>query len=109
MNQYLYRVQIIEYPEGALIVDEHEPDAMNLNPDWQPPGWDPSPEWVERFGGVTGGAFFWPKTDREYRSRSSAVKLRRLVESYGATAIVQRSAPIIWPGHGQERVTDGAV
>lgn len=100
MNAYLYRVQITAYPEGAL---RHDVWGSYPDPSWEPPGWDPDPEWVQRYGGDTGAGFFWPKTDRVYRSRSTATKLRKLLESYGATAIVQRSTPIIWPADGEVR------
>ena len=112
MNAYLYRVRITSYPEGAFLPDEDcatcvvcslAEQCRVLNRDWAPEGWAPDEEWVERFGKDTGDAFFWPKTDREYRSRSTATRLRKLLESYGATAIVQRSTPITWPADGEER------
>ena len=104
MKHYLYRVQIIAYPEGALKPSPYCPDYSYPDPNWAPEGWNPDEEWIERFGRDTGSRFFWPKTDREFKSRSSAARLKKLVESYGAKAIIQRSAPIVWPAHGEEKV-----
>lgn len=104
MKHYLYRVQITEWPEGSMKPSQWCPDFSYPDPTWEPEGWDPDPEWIERVGRNTGSQFFWPKTDRVYRSRSSAVKLRNLLESYGAKAIIQRSSQIVWPEDGHERV-----
>ena len=102
---YRYRVQIVAYPEGALTQSIYDPDVLYPDRDWAPEGWNPAPEWVERHGRDTGSAFFWPNTeDREFKSRSSARRLKNLVESYGATAIIQRSAEVVWPADGQEYV-----
>ncbi|MEV0247904.1 hypothetical protein AB0H76_15030 [Nocardia sp. NPDC050712] len=115
MKQYLYRVRITAYPKGAFRPDAKcvktctvcpvEDICHLINRDWKPEGWAPAPEWVERYGKDTGDAFFWPSTEREYRARSSARRLKRLIESYGATAIIQRSAPIVWPADGEEKVS----
>lgn len=105
MTDFLYRVQIVEYPEGAMKPSPYCPDFSYPDPVWAPEGWSPDAEWVERFGGRTGAAFFWPKTyGREFKSRSTARRLKNLIESYGATAIIQRSSSITWPDDGQERI-----
>lgn len=61
---------------------------------WEPDGWLSDPveraEWIERHGDAR---FFWPKTDRVYLSRSSAVRLARLIESYGGEALVYVAEP----------------
>lgn len=101
MNRYLYRVQVIEYPGESWIETEH---GSYPNPDWQPEGWAPDEEWIERFGHVTGARFFWPTTEKEWKSRSSAARRKNLIESYGATCIIQRSAPIAWPADGEAYV-----
>ena len=102
---YRYRVQITAYPEGSLKRSLYDPDALYPDRDWAPEGWDPDPEWVARHGRDSGRRFFWPKTDgREFKSRSAARRLKSLVESYGAKAIIQRSAEIVWPEDGQERI-----
>ena len=102
---YLYRVQIVAYPEGAMKPDPFDPGFSYPDRSWAPEEWNPSPEWIDRFGGNTGSAFFWPKTEgRQFKSRSAARRLKNLVESYGAKAIIQRSAEIVWPEDGQERV-----
>ncbi|MGW5518466.1 hypothetical protein [Nocardia africana] len=98
MKRYLYRVQIVAYPEGSWNDDEY---GSYKNPEWEPEGWDPDDEYIDRFGS---SQFFWPKTNRDWKSRSSALKRKRLVESYGATAIIQRSSEIVWPSDGQEYV-----
>ncbi|MDH6279482.1 hypothetical protein [Prescottella agglutinans] len=102
MNDYLYRVEIVEMPAGSFW-EETLPDSEvvgGLVEDWEPEGWAPDPEWAERHG----RQFFWPTTNKEYKSRSSAMDRKRLIESYGAKCIVQRSAPIVWPADGEEKV-----
>lgn len=103
---YLYRVQIVSYPEGALKRSEYDPDSFYEDPDWKPAGWAPDEEWVERFGRGTGTQFFWPSTHKEWKSRSSAMRRKKLIESYGAKCIVQRSAQIAWPSDGFESIGD---
>lgn len=104
IGRYLYRVQMVEYPEGALKRSTYDPDHLYVNPNWEPEGWAPDEEWVERFGRGTGADFFWPSTDKEWRSRSSAARRKELIESYGAKCIIQRSAAIAWPEDGHERI-----
>lgn len=41
--------------------------------------------------------FVWPVTNRVYGSQSTARKRAKLLESYGATAVVERSNRIVWP------------
>lgn len=92
---YLYRVVITKYPAGAWIseiVDGEE--HSRINEDWAPDGWDPGEDWLARFGS---SRFFWPSTKREYKSQSAARSRARLIESYGATAVVERSSLIAWP------------
>lgn len=103
-SQHLYRVQIVAYPKGALITDEMDPEWADPDPSWQPEGWDPSEAWIEICGRGSRD-FFWPSTYREYRSRSSAVRRKKLIESFGATCIVQRSARIEWPADFEEKVS----
>lgn len=100
MSDFLWRVQITEYPEGALKSDPDVPEWMDPDPDWKPPNWAPTAEWIERYGKDTGDRFFWPSTDKLYHSRSTAAKRRQLIESFGAKAIVQRSSQIRWPRDG---------
>ncbi|WP_280320178.1 hypothetical protein [Nocardia wallacei] len=105
-SQFLYRVQIVEYPEGALITDENDPRCGEPDPDWKPEGWDPEEYWIDTHGRGSAN-FFWPSTYKEWRSRGPAVARKALIESYGAKAIVQRSAEIVWPEDGFETVLDG--
>lgn len=102
-GQFLYRVQIVEYPDGALITDENDPRCGQPDPDWSPEDWAPDDYWIGAQGRGS-DEFFWPSTYREWRSRSSAVKRKELIERYGAKAIIQRSARIVWPEDGQEHV-----
>ncbi|MCV7157995.1 hypothetical protein H7J55_11020 [Mycolicibacterium brisbanense] len=91
---YLYRVEIVKYPEGAWIFEDVDGEEYSwINEDWQPEGWDPDEEWVARYG----SKFFWPSTKREYRSKSSARERAKLIEFFGATAVVVRSSLITWP------------
>ncbi len=103
MSDYLYRVVIIEYPKGALVPSMYDPDTLIEDPDWEPEGWEATDEWIERF---THDRFFWPSTYKEYKSRSGAMARKKLIESYGAKCIVQRSSRIEWPDDGQERIPD---
>lgn len=103
MSDYLYRVVIVEMPEGALTSDRVYPDMLVINPDWAPKGWDPDELWIGRFGTDD---FFWPSTAREYKSRSGAMARKRLIESYGAKCIVQRSSRIEWPADDRERIPE---
>ncbi|WAB10625.1 hypothetical protein SEA_ECLIPTUS_60 [Gordonia phage Ecliptus] len=97
---HLYRVAVSSYPEGALIfyADDDGEEFGYPNPDWEPEGWDPDPGYIEQYGGRR---FYWPSTRREYKSLSSAKSRAKLIESYGATAVVERSSRITWPGDGQ--------
>lgn len=95
---YLYRIRFTSYPEGAWITEVIDGEEYSwINESWTPPGWDPGPEWVERYG----NGFFWPSVKREYKSLSSAKSRVKLIESFGATAVVERSSRITWPEVGQ--------
>lgn len=88
----IYKVEITAYPAAACAILP-EPDEcigieVNVTPpidgkigylcdDWQPDGWDESR-----------GQFYWPTTNRLYRSRSAALRRKQLIESYGATAVL---------------------
>lgn len=91
----IYKVQITAYPAAACaILDEPLTDIgyeVDVTPpiegkigylcdDWQPEGWDESD--------MGGRPFYWPTTNRLYRSRSAAVARQRLIESYGATTVL---------------------
>ena len=83
--EYLYRVRITEYPEGALkplvfgTPDEYRVH-WDYDDDWSPPGWKPS----RRYIAITGRtSFSWPKAGTPYRRRTTA-------ESRGAARILRR-------------------
>ncbi|MGZ0653692.1 hypothetical protein [Corynebacterium striatum] len=100
---YLYRAQIIGYPE----FEEYEAFDYRYEPcetTWEKPvGWEPDEGYINRF---KSNKYFEPNTDKFYRSRSSAKARVDLLNSMGYIAIVQRSAPVKWPADGQERVED---
>lgn len=115
MSGEMFRVQIIEYP----VFEEYESwDARGLYGEVQgvrrqmwrrPAGWVASADYVERY---KSDKFFEPDTDRWFKSRSSAADRVRLLRSMGYEAIVQRSAPVVWPADGVEKVdtsTDAKV
>lgn len=74
----LYKIEITSIPAGSEAYD------------WKPAGWD---EFVlsridEGAMWLPERAFFWPSTDRFYRSRSSAAEKVAIVERWGGTAII---------------------
>lgn len=105
MSDYLYRVVIVDMPEGSLTQMPGYPEYSIETPGWAPEGWNPSPKWILRFGRGS-DEFFWPSTSKEYKSRSGATARKKLIESYGATCIIQRSARIVWPEDGRERIPE---
>lgn len=105
--EYLYRVRVVRYPDGAFqpmgpIDSEHPEDAdWQPVPGWQPAGWRPEGRYVEIMGT---SEFVWPVTNKVYMSRTTAKKRADLLESYGATAVVERSSRIVWPELVEEQV-----
>lgn len=94
-GEYLYRVIVISYPEDSLDFYDHDGEKWSEpKPDWQPPGWRPEGNYVEIMGT---SEFVWPVTNQVYGSQGTARKRAKLLESYGATAIVERSSQITWP------------
>ncbi|GAA2237399.1 hypothetical protein GCM10010401_06950 [Rarobacter faecitabidus] len=102
----IYRAHLISYPAEACVlhpaerfpewlhtVSAHWPDGEPVDEsqtlatlwgDWKPKGWQPPkdrPDWT----------FWWPSTDRIYRSRSSAQARVDLLESFGAKAVLVES------------------
>jgi hypothetical protein len=92
---YLYRARVVAYPEGShrirRMFDEDWPCPV---PGWAPPGWEPSPEYLGRF---RTDEFIWPAEGRKYMSRSGAKRRAELLESFGATVVLERSSRITWP------------
>lgn len=93
-GEYLYRVRVTSYPEGAFECIDADTDTWIPTPGWQPPGWRPVGNYTEIMGTHE---FVWPVTNKVYASRTAAKKRAALLESYGATAIVERSNRIVWP------------
>lgn len=106
MPSYMYRAHITSEPQfetyTAFDNRELEPQSQEWN---RPVGWTASPEYIERFNT---DKFFEPRTDKWFKSRSSAAERVKLLRSMGYGAIVQRSAPIEWPAPGEEKVTVSA-
>lgn len=92
---YLYRARVLKYPEGSHAPHEFlGEDWPKPVPDWKPPGWEPTAEYVERFGTHD---FIWPTVGRQFKSRAAVKRRVELLESFGATAVVERSSRITWP------------
>jgi len=96
----LYKMQITSVPEEAILrVDiDHEAKTRTIVFDskWQPEGWrehvDDAIEFNDAFWAKRakddGYRFFWPKQDKVYLSRTTAVGRKNLVEFWGGKAIV---------------------
>lgn len=91
---YLYRVRVIQYPEGSFECIDEEADIWIPTQGWRPPGWRPVGNYTQIMGT---DEFVWPVTNQVYGSRSTATKRKKLLESYGATAVVEQSSRIVWP------------
>ena len=102
MSDYLYRVVVTSYPDGALIDYEVDGETFaELDRDWAPAGWVPEGRYVEIMGT---DKFVWPVTTKEYKSRSSAKARADLLRRYGAECVIQRSSRITWPDDQPPRV-----
>lgn len=107
---YLYRAHIIEYPEFEDYIardwsDRYQGHTKEM---WcrRPVGWQPDSEYLEHY---ETDQYFEPATDRWNRSRSSAKRRVDLLNSMGYKAIVQRSAPVVWPAGDKDRVDGSEV
>lgn len=100
----MYRTQIVEYPEWEeyLAWDRREGE---LHKEWwyKPVGWEADPDYIEHF---QTNKFFEPGTSKWYKSRSSASERTAMLNRMGYKAVTQRSAPLVWPADGHERVND---
>jgi hypothetical protein len=94
--EYLWRVRVTSYPEGALTPNPNAgyEDWCVPTPGWHPPGWQPEGNYVEILGTTD---FIWPVTNKSYGSRSTAKKRADLLERYGATVVIERSDRVAWP------------
>lgn len=99
----LYRAHIVEEPqfEAYYAFDERFPGERIEW--WKPIGWEPSPEYVERF---KTNKWIEPATDKWFKSRSSAAARVKLLEDAGYRAIVQKSAPVQWPNGDAKAVNE---
>ncbi|MET4432083.1 hypothetical protein [Mycolicibacterium sp. 624] len=100
MTDHLYRVRVIAFPEGSTKVvnypGDEEPDHRVPVPGWAPPGWKPEGDYIRLVGTAQ---FVWPSTRQVYRSRSTAKRRAELLESLGATVVIERCNKIVWPEH----------
>lgn len=105
-NDYMYRARILEQPEWEEYEAFDERDR-GYGPEcrWEtwhrPAGWVASADYVERH---QSDKFFEPNTDRWFKSRFSAASRVSLLRSMGYEAIVQRSAPVVWPSGAGTKV-----
>jgi hypothetical protein len=100
-GDYLYRVRVTSYPEGAFECIDEDSDYWIPTPGWQPPGWRPEGNYTEMLGTAE---FVWPVTNKVYGSHSTAKKRADLIESFGATAVVEKSSRIVWPEPNLEEI-----
>lgn len=92
---YLYRARVIAYPEGSHAAHKHLGESWPVPvAGWTPPGWEPTAEYIERFGTLD---FIWPTVGRQFKNRAAVKRRVELLESFGATAVVERSSRITWP------------
>lgn len=91
MIEHLYRARIIKFPEGALIpIVEGMPGDCDVT-------WVHNHKWTPSRWAAAWGRFSWPEDGKPYQRQSTAERRARLLESYGATVIVERSNKIVWP------------
>lgn len=112
MSQPMYRAHIVDYPSTETRV-VFRTRNVDYGDGWHeetqeyesqvPESWEPSEEYIERFGT---NDWIEPATYKWFKSRSSAAERVALLDSVGYTAIVQRSAPIVWPADGAKKVND---
>lgn len=111
MTEYLYRVRIVEYPEGAMeprvfgTPDEYRVQ-WTCDHNWSPPGWEPSRHYVATTGMTR---FTWPKAGTPYRCRTTAEARAELLNSFGAKVIIERSSEITWPGEGAAQAEEAVA
>lgn len=97
MSRHLYRVVVTKMPEGSHWESETPDGELIGGPveGWAPAGWKPEGRYVEMLGTTE---FIWPAwMNRDWKSRSTATKRAKLLRSFGAECVVQRSSPITWP------------
>lgn len=82
---YVYRL-VVEYPEGS--------QRWGWAPDgWEKPEWDGNPD--------ADLSFRWPQV-RMCLSAGTAKRRAKLLESYGAKVLIERSAPVQFDGGGSD-------
>lgn len=99
----LYRAHIVEYPEFEeyLAVDNPGTEYAEESWEWRPVGWEADAHYIEKFRTTK---WLEPDTNKWFRSRSSAKRRVDLLEAAGYRAVVQQSAPVVWPAGDATRV-----
>lgn len=113
MSQPMYRAHIVDYPETETRLvfrkraftaeDGGDESIVGEYMSQVPRGWNPTQEYVDRFNT---NDWIEPDTDKWFKSRTPAANRVKILNDAGYTAIVQRSAPVEWPKHGEEKVID---
>ncbi|MCI1749114.1 MAG: hypothetical protein LKI24_14195 [Acidipropionibacterium sp.] len=85
MSNVLYRLAVT-FPPAALAVNQWGETV--LDPEWVPDTFVPD-DVIPKF--------YWPKTDRLYRSRSAATDRAKLLRYYGCTVTILRADPVWTP------------
>ncbi len=94
-GEYLYRVSVTSYPPGSHQDVDYGGEVFSEPvAGWRPPGWRPVGNYTQIMGT---DEFVWPVTNKVYRTYRTAQQRAKLLESYGATAVVERSSRIEWP------------
>lgn len=95
----LYKIEITSVPEESLLepyTDEDGDTYREPNPEWKPEGWEAYiDEMADCFGQAwarrareEGYKFFWPSTQRTYKTKESAESKAWAVRKWGGTAVV---------------------
>lgn len=93
-GSHLYRVRVLAYPDGSHEDVDYGGEIWSEPvPGWHPPGWRPVGQYTQIMGTEE---FVWPVTNKVYGTRKTAKKRADLLESYGATAVVERSCELVW-------------
>jgi hypothetical protein len=92
---YLYRARVVAYPEGSHTTQHMWGEDWQVPvAGWKPPGWVATDEYIDRLGT---DQFVWPTVGRQFKKRATVKRRVELLESLGATAVVERSSRITWP------------
>lgn len=92
---YLYRARVVSYPEGSHTSHKWLGEDWPVPVEgWAPPGWTATDEYIDRMGT---DEFLWPVSGKHFKNRETVKRRVALLESFGATAVLERSNRIVWP------------